>query len=164
MNTRNEGPNRGVSTSVDPSDYAEELSQLVSRCFIWMEALDRRALRTVTPPLTTPQYHALAALARKPDLSLGDLAAQLLTVKSNASGIVDRLEDMGLCESNQDPVDARRIRLSLTTVGTATLRHAHEARRTALSCAFPAAESQPVLVLSELLRDLSGALQRAVEP
>src|SRR5947209_5723394 len=109
-----------------------------------MEALDRRALSTVTPPLTTPQFHALDALARTPDLSLGDLATQLLTVKSNASGIIDRLETMGLCESNQDPADARRIRLTLTAAGMTTLHDAHDARRTALSLAFPAEESTRV--------------------
>ncbi len=163
VSTRNDGDDRDVSTSAHQPGDAEELSQLVSRCFVWMEAFDRRALSLVTPPLTTPQYHALDALAQKPGLSLGELATQLLTVKSNASGIVDRLKDMGLCESNEDPVDARRIRLTLTVAGTATLRHAHDARRTALLCTFPATEPQHILLLTELLRNLSDVLQRAVE-
>lgn len=163
MSTHRVSADDESSASVHPSGSAEELSQLISRSFIWMEALDRRALGTVAPPLTTSQYHALVALAREPDPSLAELAARLLTVKSNASGIVDRLEGLGLIQRHQNQVDARRIRLGLTPAGMATLRHAHDARRATLSRAFPDREAKYILALTDLLRDLVDVLRRAVE-
>jgi DNA-binding MarR family transcriptional regulator len=142
---------------------AEELSRLISSSFIWMEALERRVLNRVIPPLTTPQYHALTVLAWEPNQSLGGLAARLLTVKSNASGIVDRLESLGLVERDEDPHDARRVLLGLTQAGRDTLRSADEARREEYARIFAGGETERVAALTEMLRDLVSLLQRSVE-
>jgi len=160
MSARNDGSDGEASASVHP---AEELSRLVSSSFIWMEALERRVLSRVTPPLTTSQYHALTVLAREPNQSLGDLAARLLTVKSNASGIVDRLEGLGLVERHEDPHDARRVLLGLTSAGRETLRSADEARREDFARIFAGGETERVAALAEMLRDLVDLLQRSVE-
>lgn len=142
---------------------AEELRHLISRSFIWMEALDRRALSTLSPPLTVPQAHALEALAAEPDQSLGDLAARLLTVKSNASGIVDRLQVLGLVERQEDSVDARRVRLHLTPAGIQALAHANRARGAALARVVGSRGHEGVLALTDQLRHLIVALQGVLE-
>jgi DNA-binding MarR family transcriptional regulator len=142
---------------------AEELRQLVSRSFTWMEALDRRALNSLTPPLTVPQAHALEALAEKPDQSLGELANRLLTVKSNASGIVDRLQSLGLVERHEDPVDTRRIRLRLTQAGVNSLAQASQARGAALAGVFGSQDHDRILALTDLLRNLVVLLQQAIK-
>jgi DNA-binding MarR family transcriptional regulator len=152
-----------VPNSVHARGSAEELRQLVSRSFTWMEALDRRALNTLSPSLTVPQSHALVALAEKPDQSLGELSTRLLTVKSNASGIVDRLQILRLVERHEDPVDARRIRLRLTPAGIDSLAHASQARSAALARVFGSHDHDRVLVLTDLLRELVVLLQQAIK-
>jgi DNA-binding MarR family transcriptional regulator len=156
-----------MSTEAPDTDHtrgsAEDLRHLISRSFIWMEALDRRALSTLTPPLTVPQAHALEALSEKPDQSLGDLAARLLTVKSNASGIVDRLQVLGLVERHEDPVDARRIRLHLTHTGIEALSHVNQARGAALARVIDSQGHDQVLALTDHLRHLIVVLQHVIE-
>jgi DNA-binding MarR family transcriptional regulator len=149
--------------SVPVAGSPEELRQLVSRSFIWIEALDRRVLSTLSPPLTVPQSHALEALAQEPDQSLGELANRLLTVKSNASGIIDRLETLGLVERREDPVDARRIRLRLTPAGVDSVAHASQACGAALAHVFGSQGHDQILALTDLLRNLVVSLQQAIE-
>jgi DNA-binding MarR family transcriptional regulator len=126
-----------------------------------MEALDRQALGTLSPPLTVPQCYALDALAREPDLSLGELAARMLTVKSNASGIVDRLHGPGLVERREDPLDGRRVRLRLTPAGAESLERAREASSAALARSLGTQDQDRIVTLTELLSDLVLRLRQA---
>jgi DNA-binding MarR family transcriptional regulator len=148
--------------AVNVSIAVDELSQVLAHGFIWMEALDRRMLGTVSPVLTTGQYHALVALAQAPGMGVAELAARLLTVKSNASGIVDRLESLGLVSRHQDETDNRRVRLELTQLGKATIRIAVEARQTALTQALQNLAPADLGALLAGLRDVVLALQSAV--
>jgi DNA-binding MarR family transcriptional regulator len=74
--------------------------------------------------LTGPQLWALWELGQGGSLALKDLAAQMQLHPSTVVGVVDRLSGKGLVEREVDPGDRRRVRLSLTARGRATLRRA----------------------------------------
>jgi DNA-binding MarR family transcriptional regulator len=128
------------------------IDESIRESFLLLDALDRRTLGSLTPPLTCAQFHALAALEHGPGHSLSALAAKLLCAKANASGLVDRLSAMRLVAKETDAEDARRIRLSLTAKGTSLLLSAKRARHEALMAELSALQSVHSLPLVELAR------------
>jgi DNA-binding MarR family transcriptional regulator len=141
----------------------EEVSDLLARGFLWMETLDRRVLGTISPALTTAQFHALQVLMQQPGMGVAELASRLLTVKSNASGIVDRLESCNLVSRRQDGTDNRRVRLELTILGEATMRAAVKARQAALTQALQNLAPADLAALIGGLREVVLAIRTAAD-
>lgn len=73
----------------------------------------------------TPQQHQLMLSvkgARERDsLSIVEIAERLLLRHHTVVELVDRLSDLGLVERNPDPTDRRKIQVSLTKSGNATI-------------------------------------------
>jgi DNA-binding MarR family transcriptional regulator len=107
------------------------IDEAIRESFLLFDALDRRTLVALETPLTCSQFHALVALEQNPGQSLSTLAQKLLCAKANASGVVDRLNLLGLVEKEPDPDDGRRIRLRLTTKGKSDLKIAKQMRHEA---------------------------------
>jgi len=80
--------------------------------------------------VTPQQWAILTALAgAEQPMTLAGLARVMLVSKQNMTGMVARLEDLGLVERQGDPKDLRSSRLVLTRRGRATvekLRPAYE--------------------------------------
>ncbi len=138
------------------------IDSVIRAAFIHLDALDRRALSSIMPPTTPAQYHVLAALAMQPTQNLGGVAARTLRDKSNASGLVARLMEQGLVDRARDPVDGRRVMLSLTPAGRDVLTRATQARMTALLRALTPLESTGLTTMAERLGQLADLLQDAV--
>jgi DNA-binding MarR family transcriptional regulator len=103
--------------------------------------------------LSVAKYSALKQLAAADEpLSLSDMAARLVCVRSNVSQLVDRLEADGLVRRVEDPRDRRCVRAALTDLGRE--RQAAGERR------LESVRDQIVETLSEVDR---GALERALE-
>jgi DNA-binding MarR family transcriptional regulator len=81
--------------------------------------IERRLDEVLEPvELSMVKYSALAKLAQAGEpLSLGELAARLVSVRSNISQLVDRLEADGLVRRVEDPRDRRCVRAELTPLG-----------------------------------------------
>ena len=87
--------------------------------------------------VTPQQWAILAALehAGQP-MSLAALARMMLVSKQNMTGMIVRIEQLGLVERGDDPEDLRSSRLALTRRGRSViekLRPAYEQWRTALA-------------------------------
>jgi DNA-binding MarR family transcriptional regulator len=103
--------------------------------------------------LSVAKYSALKQLAAEGEpLSLSDMAARLVCVRSNVSQLVDRLEADGLVRRVEDPKDRRCVRAALTGLG--------RERQAAGSRRLESVRDEIVEVLSEVDR---GALERALE-
>jgi DNA-binding MarR family transcriptional regulator len=74
--------------------------------------------------ITNAQLFLLRALQECDHPSLGELAATARTQQSTVSIVVQRLVKTGLVRRRRSPEDGRRVLLSLTAMGRATLRHA----------------------------------------
>ena len=83
--------------------------------------------------VTPQQWSILVTIAGAEEpLTLAGLARAMLVSKQNMTGMVGRLEELGLVERQADPRDLRSSRLLLTRRGRATvekLRPAYEAWR-----------------------------------
>jgi DNA-binding MarR family transcriptional regulator len=111
--------------------------------------------------LSAAKWNALRHLAAAGgQLPLGQLAARLSCVKSNATQLVDRLEAEQLVCRLPDPDDRRSIRAEITAKGrrayTAGEKVVHDFEERLLSD-FPFEER---LLLSRLLARLRGQTQR----
>jgi DNA-binding MarR family transcriptional regulator len=69
--------------------------------------------------LTAPQRLALRFIGRQPGITLGMLAELLHLHPGTVTGIVQRLEEIGLVTRERSTEDVRRIHLTLTTEGRA---------------------------------------------
>jgi DNA-binding MarR family transcriptional regulator len=77
--------------------------------------------------LTPPQMHALMWLGVEGALSAGVLAKRIGSSLPACTGVVDRLEKMGLCERGRAEGDRRVVLVELTTKGATLFREAHAA-------------------------------------
>jgi DNA-binding MarR family transcriptional regulator len=114
---------------------------------------ERLEAALVEVDLSVAKYSALKQLAAADEpLSLSDMAARLVCVRSNVSQLVDRLEADGLVRRVEDPRDRRCVRAALTDLGRE--RQAAGERR------LDSVRGEIAAVLSEVDR---GALERALE-
>src|SRR5262249_46559954 len=70
------------------------------------------------------QYHALLVVRARPggaEMTINDLARQLLIKHNSAVGLVDRLAEQGLLARRPAQDDARKVNLVLTAKGARTL-------------------------------------------
>ncbi|MBI3130940.1 MAG: MarR family transcriptional regulator [Acidobacteria bacterium] len=74
--------------------------------------------------LTGPQLWALWELGQGGPMALKELAARMHLHPSTVVGVVDRLSAKNLVVRAEDPLDRRRVRVSLTAKGKTTLRKA----------------------------------------
>ena len=148
-------PSRGLAA-------VRHIDRAIRDAFVYLDALDRRVLAGVTPPIMPSQYYALAALAAAPSQSLGQLAARLLCDKGNASGLVDRLQAIGLVDRRRDPEDGRRVKLALTPEGHTVLARATESRSAALQRALRILGPEDLRATESHIGDLVGLLRAAV--
>lgn len=76
--------------------------------------------------VTMSQAKCLYIVALRPGIGMSALAAQLRVGLSAVSGLVDRLVEHGYLERQEDPVDRRQQRLSLTDAGAAVIERIRE--------------------------------------
>ena len=80
--------------------------------------------------ITPQQWTVLAALANEDGaVTLVTLARRLMVTKQNMTGMIARLEQLGLADRSEDPNDLRSSRVTLTRRGRALvekLRPAYE--------------------------------------
>lgn len=133
MSRTSRKPGRATCIAPTQKDY-ERLAQFrhALRCFM---AFSEDAARAAG--LTPKQHQALLAIKGTPagaDVTVGDLANQLLVRHNSAVELVNRLELNGLLVRHHDGRDARRALLALTPKGETALlelsaAHLEELRR-----------------------------------
>jgi len=99
--------------------------------------LTRRLAPVFEKARVTPQQWAVLSVLDRSDapMSLAALARSMMVSKQNMTGMMARLEQLGLAERTGDPKDLRSSRVVLTRRGRATiekLRPAYEQWRSLL--------------------------------
>lgn len=111
-----------INSDIDRPGLLRRLEELLA-------TFDRRAVSTLaepllTTPLTMQQLKVLTLIAAERGQATGhDLAETLAVSVATMSGLVDRLVEQGMAQRQDDPTDRRVRRLSVTDLGSATLRN-----------------------------------------
>ena len=109
--------------------YAEsEIAELPRGYDAWVGVVRNyqkcfRLLSRLLEPLglSVAQHEVLQTIGRRQGLTQQELADRLLVVKSNVSGLLQRLEAQRLVSREPDPADARSKRILLTPKGQRVL-------------------------------------------
>ena len=109
--------------------------------------------------LTAPQRLALRFIGRSPGVTFGVLAELLHLHPGTVTGIVQRLEEIGLVARERSTEDVRRMHLTLTTQGRAVDRRrkgtVEAAVRRALGGLRPAQIKEASQVMQRLAAELA---------
>lgn len=147
-----------VSRPRDREDLTE-LSETVFGLYAQGRRMNQRL--AARHGLTAQQLSALSLLAHGGPLSLGELGERMRTGASTLTGIVDRMEAVGLVARERSAEDRRVWRVTLTTRGKALAAQVETTPggvvREALAALAPAERRE----LARLLGKLSGAVQAA---
>jgi DNA-binding MarR family transcriptional regulator len=135
--------------------------EVLSRISRLARYLDRqRTIIFARHDLEIWSFDVLSALRRAvapANLSPGQLLAQTLVTSGTMTNRLDRLEERGLVRRHQDPVDARSVRVQITTAG----------RKCVDSALADLVEREHVILASLNADDrhiLAGLLRRVVAP
>ena len=103
--------------------------------------------------MSVAQLFALRIIARQPRLSMGELADRTLTTPSAVSEVTSRLVVRGLVRREPDPVDHRRVLVSLTHEGEAVHERLEETVPERLVAALGSMDPESRKSLSDTLEE-----------
>ena len=111
--------------------------------------------------LTLAQFDALAEIARasRRGFTFGELSRLLLVTSGNLTGIVDRLEDVGLVKRQQWAKDRRVVRIVLTNKGRRLVNQISPIHANDIEAALSFLPVEQLRALDELLSTLSDGLR-----
>lgn len=121
---------------------------------------DRRCLNKTN--LSSPQYHLLLHLHAKGDtkgLAITDLANLLICTRSNATRLVQRLEQQNLVKLTRDADDRRVVRVTLTPSGHSRFTTAQKLHSTAIKRRFGELSTENLQELERLSHTLVKILE-----
>lgn len=121
---------------------------------------DRRSLNDAN--LSSPQYHLLLHLNKKggeKGLPVTELARLLICTRSNATRLVQRLEQQGLVKLTRGTEDRRVVRVALTPEGRTSFVKAQELHRAAVQRRFGALTPDQLQTLADLTQSFVQTLE-----
>ena len=124
-----------------------------------------RAMSLALEPigLSVAQHEILLAVGLLPGLTQQELAERLLVVKSNISGLMQRLESQGLVERTPHPGDARSKCIRLTEEGRRRLDLSFAAQTRIVEAMMGTLDSEELGQSRDFSRRVSEALDRLLE-
>jgi DNA-binding MarR family transcriptional regulator len=135
---------------------------------VWVRLLKTHGLvlrelrRRVPEALTLPQFDVLVQLHRRPEgMTAGELTRELLVTAGNVTGLVDRLQALGLVERRPVPEDRRAVRVVLTGPGRRVARRAIPRHRRDVESLLSPLPPRDLARLRRLLGRLSRSLEEA---
>ena len=111
-----------MTSNPPPPDGAERPEStapgpLANRLRVAMIHLGRRLRHQDPHGMTVTQHLALATIAKRGEMAIGDLAEAERLPSSAATRLADRLEEAGLVARRRDPSDRRGVLVTITEEG-----------------------------------------------
>jgi MarR family transcriptional regulator, organic hydroperoxide resistance regulator len=113
--------------------------------------------------VSSAHFHLLAMLDRHGEMAMSRVAEVLDVSLSNASGLIDRLEERGLVERIRVPDDRRIVLVKLTGTGRKTLGEAEVLKEELVGRVLRRLDSTQLDRLNEALTDLKAAVRATLD-
>ncbi|MBN2006418.1 MAG: MarR family transcriptional regulator [Anaerolineae bacterium] len=142
------------------TDTMLDIYNRLQQIHVLLDDGDRRSLNDAN--LSSPQYHLLLHLDTKggeKGLAVTELANLMICTRSNATRLVQRLEQQGLVKLTRGTEDRRVVRVALTPEGHASFVKAQELHRAAVKRRFSALPHAQLEVLADLTETFVKALE-----
>jgi len=114
--------------------------------------------RMVTQGVSMTHLHVMWRLEESGELTMSRLADYLDVSLSNATGLVDRMEERGLIERSRVSGDRRVVLVRLTDAGRAILDEVQLGKRDLIQTILQRLDDRQLVRLEAALRDLRGAV------
>jgi DNA-binding MarR family transcriptional regulator len=155
MTTASEGP----AAAEDPTegiitDYRATL--VAMKC-----AMSERLVRL---GISMAQLNILYTLHRSGEMSMSRLADALNVSLSNATGLVDRLEERGLIERVRVPEDRRVVRVRIAEAGERVLEENDALTGDLMRDVLARLDRKQLVVVARAMADFRSSLEAAVGP
>ena len=140
-------------------EQAKELERLVQRMAIAEQQVFTREVALFG--LTVPQFVTLAAVeaSSEEEASMGAIAGMVHQCSATMTGIIDRLEGMGLARRRANPKDRRSFLVELTDAGEEKLEAVRAVRRRRLAYVLSGIGLDMRLRVYEVLLQYTQALE-----
>jgi DNA-binding MarR family transcriptional regulator len=125
----------------------------------WRMAAEHHTL-LASHGLTLPQFIMLTQLTNEPGLSQQTLAERLSVTKGNVSGMIERLEQVGLVQRTPDPDDRRSNQLYATEAGHRAVENAAPEIEQDIAEKFAVLTDEEQTTLLNLLARLDRSLKK----
>ncbi len=155
MPTEPEAQDRHRPAQLDDRDYAA----LAAFRYALRKFLNFSEVAAEKVGLTGQHYQAMLvvrAVAESKQMTINELARQLLIKHNSAVGLVDRLVEQGLLIRKPSSEDRRKVELRLTAKGSRVLGRLADMHRDELEHSGPQ--------LRELLQQVTQAMDRELQP
>jgi DNA-binding MarR family transcriptional regulator len=146
-----------ASQTQDATNVEQDVYGALSKVFLLLDDCDRRFF--AEHGLSTRQFWALHHLDEEIGRPMMDLSRLLFTDKGNVTGIVDRLETLGLVTRSPSPNDRRTTLIRLTADGQRARDRINVLHETRVSELLGSVEHQRLELLLDLLSVVGANLE-----
>jgi len=148
-----------TATDTEAQSFADPVLQFMR--LMWavdhkLQSVSKRM--TSRMGLTGPQRFAVRCIGRRPGLAAGELATLLHLDPGTVTGILKRLEEARMIAREQDALDGRRMRLTLTRAGRAVDRRSAGTVEGAIRRVLASASSADLAAAGRVFRRLATEL------
>lgn len=149
--------------STDPDDIQVEsiIADFHDTLFALKCATSERLLRL---GVSMAQLNILYILRRSGEMPMSRLAEVMNVSFSNATGLIDRMEERGFIERTRVPEDRRIVLVSLTAEGSRVLEEQDAMSEELMRCVLERLEPSQLAVVAQATADLKAAAEATMGP
>jgi len=112
--------------------------------------------------ISMTHFHLLSMLERHGSITMSRIAELLDVSVSNATGLIDRIEERGLVERVRVPSDRRAVHVQLTDEGQAKLREIELFKEDMIHAVLARLDERQLRRAAQAMADLRGAVVEAI--
>ncbi len=136
------------------AEYEDCIMFLLAKAYQKAQAAFKQKL--IPFGITPVQHLILAVLSEEDFLSPAEISERIAMDGATLSGVLDRMAEAGLIKKEENPVDRRSIRVSLTVRAKKMREDLAEQRRVLNDEVTARLSLEEKLLLKRMLRDLKG--------
>jgi DNA-binding MarR family transcriptional regulator len=142
------------------SDVQAEIVANFREAFAELRCLGSERMHRAEISMT--HFHLLSMLERHGSITMSRIAELLGVSVSNATGLIDRIEERGLVERIRVPSDRRVVHVALTDKGRQTLHEIELFKEDMINGVLSRLDERQLRRVGQAMADLRGAIVEAI--
>ena len=149
-----------MRTITPNSDLHAEIVSNFREAFAELRCLGSERMHRADISMT--HFHLLSMLERHGSITMSRIAELLDVSVSNATGLIDRIEERGLVERARVPDDRRVVHVQLTDKGRQTLHEVELFKEDMIHSVLERLDERQLRRVAQAMADLRGAVVEAI--
>ena len=149
-----------MRTITPTKDLQDEIIANFREAFAELRCLGSERMHRADISMT--HFHLLSMLERHGSITMSRIAELLDVSVSNATGLIDRIEERGLVERTRVPDDRRVVHVQLTDAGRRKLHEVELFKEDMIHAVLARLDERQLRRVAESMADLRGAVVEAI--